>query len=109
MNNEPVKAFTRKIMDINASYTGMDGASSGITGSAGMGDQVIHPLRRAVIEFASEYREIKPDIEVLTELSDQIEGRLQTLRAISDITQAKFEELINDLQNLIDSQQGTQA
>ncbi len=99
-----LKVFVREIMNINVTNAGMGGASAGILGTAGLGDQSLGQLKRAVIEFASEFIQNRSDKSTLLELSDEIEGSLQTLRVVSAVPDEKIEELFTALQNLIDTQ-----
>ncbi len=99
-----LNAFVREIISINVTSTGMGGASAGILGTAGPGDQSLDQLKRAAINFASEYGKNESDSSTLFECADEIEGYLQTLRVVSAVPDEKIEELLISLQNLVDAQ-----
>ncbi len=95
--------FVEQIMKIEAGYAGMGGASSGIVGAFGSGTQMINSLRSNTIAFATAYVQPGKDRKQLTELSEQVEGSLYSIKLINGISDTKFEALVTELHTLLDT------
>jgi hypothetical protein len=101
MNTEDLAAFVTKAMGINATTAGMGTASAGVVGMSSIGDSTVNELKRAVVGFATEYRKDSTS-EPTQRLGKEIEGLLSTLQVMSVITDARCEQLTDDLHDLIE-------
>ena len=96
MSGASTSDFVSKIMEITASAP-MGGASTGIFGTAGVGDPIANKLKRTAVMFAAEYDK-NPGGSVAIRLAKEIEGLLTTLQVLSVITDKRYRDLIADLQ-----------
>lgn len=87
-------------MQINA--LSMGGASAGIIGSLGTDDSIINALKKSTNAFAKEYCRPTANHTILDQLSNEIEGFLQTLQLTNTLSEEKVIGLIDQLQKLIE-------
>jgi hypothetical protein len=102
VKDTPLNKFVEQVMEIEADYAGMGGASAGILGATGTNGQIVNDLRAHAMAFASELVKRSPNQKKLFELSYQVEGSLQSVKLVNGISDAKFEALISDLHALTD-------
>lgn len=102
MKHTSLNKFVEQVMNIEADYAGMRGASAGILGATGTNGQVVNNLRAHTLAFADEYVKQPSDQGRLGELSHQLEGSLQSVRLVSGISDDKLGELLSELHALMD-------
>jgi hypothetical protein len=93
--------FLDRIMSINVLRMG--GAFAGIVGSSGTDNIVLNNLKRTAVTIARAYNKPATQRDELVELSEQIDGYLQTLQLTSTLSKEEVDGLMEQLESLIDN------
>ena len=92
----PLDDFVQKIMDIKIAR--MEGAFAAIAGAISADYDVLYKLKKTTIAFAKSYN--KKDAQELGQLSEEINGYLNTLFVMSVLSKQKTDSLLDDLDSL---------
>lgn len=101
MSGDALRDFVGKVLAIDAGYSGMGGATSGIVGSASTETAVILDLRKNVLAFAAEYTKPDPDPARLTHAAHLLEGSFLSLHTITAASEQRLDWLLGELQKLM--------
>lgn len=79
----------------------MGGASAGIIGSSNGNSIIELNLKKSVIAFATEYQKQNTNKKDLIVLADEVNRNIQTAHMVSLISDKKFDELLDQLEDLM--------
>lgn len=92
--------FIAKVMKINATTAGMGGAAAGIIGASSSGEPTVRQAKQVALDFATAFRN-DADSETTQNLARELEGLLSTLQIVAVLTTQQYQELADELHNLL--------
>jgi len=101
MKQTEFATFMEDVTSIDADFPSMGGASGAILGSSNTGKTVAQDLQNHALAFADEYTKDSPDHALLEKSAKNLEGSIMALNLVGAITEARLEELVTTLHELV--------